>query len=250
MADFREYIGMDASTFLMHYGVGHEDGGHSGRYPYGSTNNVSSSKSKVRQINETISSDKYFKKRTTVLNGNKFGTDENNNILYVTGLSGSGKSSFAVEMGQKGNNTVHMDMYFAPGNVEEDLKWQDSEFNSYLKERGIPYEKIKSQNTDRRERWKIIDQFTDALEDFSKEQYKKGKGVVCEGVQIADEIAWPDKNYFKGKPMVVMTTSRIRSLVNGMERDEISPFDLLTIAYRLKYQNIWNKQIKELKKTV
>lgn len=32
MADFRDYIGMDASAFLMHYGVGHEDGGHSGRH--------------------------------------------------------------------------------------------------------------------------------------------------------------------------------------------------------------------------
>ena len=126
MADFREYCGVDFSyEFLAHYGKGHLDGGRSGRYPYGSTNNVSSSKSKVRQINETISSDKYFKKRTTVLNGNKFGTDENNNILYVTGLSGSGKSSFAVEIGQKGNNTVHMDMYFEPGNEEEDRKCQD-----------------------------------------------------------------------------------------------------------------------------
>lgn len=40
MADFRDYIGMDASAFLMHYGVGNLNGGHSGRYPYGSTNNV------------------------------------------------------------------------------------------------------------------------------------------------------------------------------------------------------------------
>ena len=260
MADFKEYQGMNASEFLVHYGVGHDKGGHSGRYPWGSgdrpkqrdgsSNNSLTVNSKVGQINEVIASDKYFKKRTTVLNGNKFSTDENNNVLYVTGLSGSGKSSFAVQMGEKGNNTIHMDVYFEPGNEEEDLKWQDPEFNSYLKKRGIPYEKIKSQNTDRQERWKIIDQFTDALEDFSKEQYKKGKGVVCEGVQIADEIAWPDKNYFKGKPMVIMTTSRIRSLMNGMERDEISPFDLLTIAYRLKWQNGWLKSINQLKKTV
>lgn len=35
MADFRCYAGMDASAFLCHYGVGHEDGGHSGRYKWG-----------------------------------------------------------------------------------------------------------------------------------------------------------------------------------------------------------------------
>lgn len=41
MADFREYIGVDfTDQFLQHYGVGHEHGGHSGRYPWGSYNNV------------------------------------------------------------------------------------------------------------------------------------------------------------------------------------------------------------------
>ena len=37
MADFREYQGIDfSSMFLVHYGVGHENGGHSGRYAWGS----------------------------------------------------------------------------------------------------------------------------------------------------------------------------------------------------------------------
>lgn len=36
MADFRDYIGLDLTGYLMHYGVGHEHGGHSGRYPWGS----------------------------------------------------------------------------------------------------------------------------------------------------------------------------------------------------------------------
>lgn len=40
MADFRDYIGLDLSSYLRHYGIGHLHGGHSGRYPYGSTNNV------------------------------------------------------------------------------------------------------------------------------------------------------------------------------------------------------------------
>lgn len=41
MNDFREYQGVDFSQeFLAHYGKGHLQGGHSGRYPWGSTNNV------------------------------------------------------------------------------------------------------------------------------------------------------------------------------------------------------------------
>lgn len=35
MADFRDYIGLDLTGYLQHYGVGHEQGGHSGRYPWG-----------------------------------------------------------------------------------------------------------------------------------------------------------------------------------------------------------------------
>lgn len=35
--DFRLYAGVDfSSEFLAHYGVGHDKGGHSGRYPWGS----------------------------------------------------------------------------------------------------------------------------------------------------------------------------------------------------------------------
>ena len=36
MADYRDYIGIDATYYLEHYGVGHLNGGNSGRYPWGS----------------------------------------------------------------------------------------------------------------------------------------------------------------------------------------------------------------------
>lgn len=40
MPDFRDYIGVDfTSQFLQHYGKGHLNGGHSGRYPWGSGKN-------------------------------------------------------------------------------------------------------------------------------------------------------------------------------------------------------------------
>lgn len=38
MNDFRQYKGIDYSYYLSHYGVGHDKGGHSGRYPWGSGN--------------------------------------------------------------------------------------------------------------------------------------------------------------------------------------------------------------------
>lgn len=55
MADFREYIGVDfTDQFLQHYGVGHEHGGHSGRYPWGSYNNVKGGTSTSAKKKKTI----------------------------------------------------------------------------------------------------------------------------------------------------------------------------------------------------
>lgn len=53
MADFRNYAGIDASFFLCHYGVGHEDGGHSGRYKWGSGDRPKQSEEK--SLRERIS---------------------------------------------------------------------------------------------------------------------------------------------------------------------------------------------------
>ena len=36
MNDFRLYKGLDSSPYIMHYGKGHDHGGHSGRYEWGS----------------------------------------------------------------------------------------------------------------------------------------------------------------------------------------------------------------------
>lgn len=49
MADFRDYVGLDFTSYLSHYGKGHLDGGHSGRYPWGSTNNVKRSPGVARE---------------------------------------------------------------------------------------------------------------------------------------------------------------------------------------------------------
>lgn len=44
MNDFRDYVGIDFSPFFLHYGKGHLDGGHSGRYPWGSGKNPKQSR--------------------------------------------------------------------------------------------------------------------------------------------------------------------------------------------------------------
>ena len=74
MADFREYDGVDfTADFIIHYGVGHEDGGHSGRYPWGSGKKVKY-QHKLENIQDAKSRKKvsrYYTKRLNKLEGER-----------------------------------------------------------------------------------------------------------------------------------------------------------------------------------
>ena len=178
-------------------------------------------------------------------NLDKFGTDADHNVLFITGLSGSGKSTIATKFDDM--NHIHLDFYTEKGSPEQNEEWQDKEFNSYLKQKGIEFEKIPDLTPRTPEKWKLVDDLGDAIVDFSKEQYAKGKAVVVEGVQLADQTMYPEKAFFSDKPLVVLETSAMLSLKRGMERDGISPFDLVCVQQRLKYQKIWKKALKDLK---
>ena len=190
-------------------------------------------------VSELKSSKHYTK------NLDKFGTDENHNVLYVTGLSGSGKSTITTQFDDV--NKIHLDFYTEKGSNESKKEWQDKEFNSYLKKKGIDFDKIPDLAADAQEKWALIDELSEAIVDFSKEQYNKNKSVVVEGVQLADQTMYPDKNFFKDKPMVVLETPLVRRLRRGMQRDGINPFDIACIAQRVKYSKIWKKQLNDLK---
>ena len=116
-----------------------------------------------------------------------------------------------------------------------------------MKQKGIEFEKIPELTPRTPEKWKLLDDLGDAIVDFSKEQYAKGKAVVVEGVQLADQTMYPEKSFFSDKPLVVLETSAMLSLKRGMERDGISPFDLVCVQQRLKHQKIWKKALKDLK---
>lgn len=56
MTDFRDYSGVNfTSEFLSHYGVGHDKGGHSGRYPWGSGEKSKSKKTSGSKWEKKIS---------------------------------------------------------------------------------------------------------------------------------------------------------------------------------------------------
>lgn len=70
-----------------------------------------------------------------------------------------------------------------------------------------------------KEYWDTVDAFRLAIEMYSKKEYKAGHRVIVEGVQIADDWLAADKNYYKGKPIVILNTSGVSSMSRAFERD-------------------------------
>ena len=181
-----------------------------------------------------------------IRNADKLQSDPDHNCVYITGLSGSGKSTIAEKF--RNANKIHLDFYFEKGDPNEDLKYQDREFNDFMSTKGIKFGRIKDLPNRTPEKWKAIDEFGDAITEFSRQQYKKGKLVVVEGVQLADQTLYPDKSFFDDKCLVVLQTSSVKSLYRGLQRDGINPFDVLCIAERIKNNQMWSKNLKALKR--
>lgn len=187
---------------------------------------------------------------TKTYNLDKWGKAPDTNVLYVTGYSGSGKSTVAENLRDKNTDVIHLDFYFEKGDAGETRKYQSREFNKFMSEKGIQYSNLTNGKLgSKQDRWKLIDQVAAAINDYGKQQFSNGKRVVCEGVQIADDTLYPESahSFYKGKPVAIMETSSIGSTIRGMKRDDIPIYDIPTVAIRLKNQRMWSKKIKDLK---
>lgn len=162
-------------------------------------------------------------KRAKTSNLDKWGKSPNTNILFVTGYSGSGKSTTALSLARPNDTVIHLDGYSEQG--AESIR--NRKFNKYLDKRVPKWKDMASATSDgkgpmkrhSKEYWKIVDDFQKAVEDYSKDEYKKGNRCIVEGVQIADDWFAPDKSYYNGKPMVIMTTDPVSSMRRAFERD-------------------------------
>lgn len=163
-------------------------------------------------------------KKSKNANLDKWGSDEDHNVLYVAGITGSGKSTVALGLKKDGDQVIHLDAYSEPGDDMDDIR--NKEFDKYLKKKIPDFESVRNSAEDGSteikryspEYMKKIDEFNNAINDFSKAQYSKGNRVIVEGVQIADE--WlADKNSYKDKPVVVLQTGPIKSVKRAFDRD-------------------------------
>lgn len=152
-------------------------------------------------------------------NLSKWGRSRDSNVLYVSGYSGSGKSTLVQSIADDSTDIIHLDLYFEgePGQESIGQEHRSSAFDAYLGKNGVWSPNMVSLN--KRTDKENLAKFEDAIETFGREQYKKGRKVIVEGVQILDGTLYSDKTSFRGKPLVLTQTPALKSMERAFARD-------------------------------
>ena len=222
----------DFAKELMHHGIQGMHWGERNGPPYPLDTKMSrkiQSTPKTQLTRDQQLAIKNLKKAKTA-NIDKFGKTPETNTLFIAGYSGSGKSTTALGIARKNDHIIHLDGYSdSYVNPKESNALQNKALNKFLDKkvprwrefgmaRSNPKNKEMKRYTD--EYWKLVDDFRKGIEDFSKQEFKKGNRVIVEGVQMADDWFAPDKTYYSGKPMITLGTSALTSMKRAFERDE------------------------------
>lgn len=185
-----------------------------------------------------------------------WGKSPKTNVLWVTGVSGSGKSTFAKDMASKNKaDLIDIDLYTFKTASKYKSQMNQS-FNKWLDKNVPNWEQMQRDayavltKTDRRgvgkeAAGKWFDTMEDAIKKFGEEAYGKRK-VVAEGVQILDEtLFYKNKKALKGQPLVIMDMDLTESILSRMSRDKQSLEKALN-PERIKQGELWYKQLRKL----
>jgi adenylate kinase family enzyme len=233
--DFKEY------SELFHYGI---KGMHWGIRRYQNPDGTLTDAGKIRNkvLKNKDSDISKMKRNRKDYNLDKWGKSENTNILWITGISGSGKSTVANDIAKKNKaDVINIDLYTFK-TADKYTKDMSKDFNKFLDKNVPNWKRLQKEGyealtkTDRRAQkaaGKWFDTFQDALEQYGRESYGKKK-VVAEGVQILDEtLFYNNKKALKNQPLIIMKTSVADSILSRMQRDNKS-LDKLLEPDRLK----------------
>jgi shikimate kinase len=155
--------------------------------------------------------------------------DNKQPVLFIVGLSGSGKSTIGKELATK-YKAEYVSLDKISNKYQTDLKKKYNEKSYTPKINKMVYE--------------YMDKFIKQLE-------KKKTKVVAEGVQIA---YYPDLSYFKNKPLIILGASVIISSLRGFIRDRkrfgSDESMIETISYILASQVEFVKKLRALENAV
>lgn len=152
----------------------------------------------------------------------KWGKDKEHNILYISGRSGSGKSTAALDIADSKTNIIHLDSYFELKDISTANKNKNSNFNDFLKKNDFDSSTLNNEKlfkSNIKEYFKKVDKFAELSEAFGREEFGNSKKVIIEGVQLLDETMYPNKRFFDDKPCIMLKTSDDISRKRANERD-------------------------------
>jgi uridine kinase len=175
----------------------------------------------IRRKQSRLSSTLLSKSKTS--NMNSWGKDPQHNVLYVTGYSGSGKSTIARSLANSTTNVVHLDSFFEMTDKNTTANAKDKEFVQFLKKNFPEHVEISHPTKTKRfsEEWfTYVDKFMEQTERFGTQQFFKNKKVIIEGIQLHDTTTYLDKKFFKDKPLILTGTSGVTSFVRRIKRDQ------------------------------
>ena len=192
---------------------------------------------------EGIKRRKYAKKnlkKATVSNLDKWGTDKEHNVLYIIGASGSGKSTTALGLADAKDSVIHIDA-LTQDNADAAM---NKDFKNFCESKGVKIDDISNRKLPIDKRIAELDKVSNLVEPYGRKCYDENRKVVIEGLQMIDETMYPDKQYFKDRPVITLKTGKIKSSARAAIRDGNGIKDTIS-RFADKERFEWYDQLNE-----
>lgn len=187
-------------------------------------------------------------KNAKTANFDKWGKSPSTNTLYIAGYSGSGKSTAARSIAYPGDKIIHLDLYSDEVSAGAGLRCK--EFESHLNKTVPNWKELSKEDSSKfkkfsKEYWNTADAFSNEIERFSANQYKQGHRVIVEGIQVADGWLHSDSGFYKDKPTVILSTGKVKSLMQAFDRDDRHDIKLALYSLLSKDSSNWSTSMSK-----
>lgn len=194
---------------------------------------------KRKDLLESYIEEGYFKSTDNLeFNLDKWSRSGNHNILYITGISGSGKSTIAKKMCKEYNaEYIELDK-FTLGIVKGLDRWFENvdngtyEVHPLLKEYFSQIDHLTTNGS-----WSkpdMGDEHTKFITWFIERVKGNGTLYIVEGAQFFMKLSNMDPGLIQGEPLIIVGTSALKSWIRRIKRDTADDETISRFIYHLK----------------
>lgn len=157
-----------------------------------------------------------FDRDNLKINFDKWGKDENHNILFITGFSGAGKTTIADKVKDDDTIIISLDTLYNGhpeqlGEVGEMLLEKIPELKAYARVKGYYGKEAITYQVST-----MMYNIMSKIIEYSKEKFPKKKFIV-EGIQLYRYIG---AEFVYGRPIIVRGTSALHSMIRRLRRED------------------------------